>query len=359
MKNKTSLISSLLIVFFAASTTYADSWSLPTRRTTCSANDKYCFKIIPKKLTSQLDYFSDKVAGKENAGGDKKVKKNLCRGIFMVRDDHGLLRKRWEINLVNEVSPVDALVSDIGDYVVTFDNWHSVGYGDDAVGIYRGVDGSLVKKLALTDFLTESDFGELPRSVSSIWWWGGKHSIIEDRLLLKVAAPGSSGHGEDDGKHFPINIALSSGNVLDEKKSHYPILAAVLEVAGPSENGAKDIQEPAFDGCPGISFDGVNKIPTADLIKRIVSQVRPEYPPAARAVRATGSVGAYVQVSENGEVLCAKAFSGNPLLRAAVAKALSRWKYQGSSAKYWGTITFTGKFVLIAPDGTITDSPEE
>ena len=44
-------------------------------------------------------------------------------------------RRRWLLTqgyfpLVNEVSPVTALVSDSGN-TITFDNWHSVGYGDD------------------------------------------------------------------------------------------------------------------------------------------------------------------------------------------------------------------------------------
>ena len=54
-------------------------------------------------------------------------------GEFFARSDKGKLKKLWAIPLVNEVSPVDALVSDKDDYVITFDNWHSVGYGDDAV----------------------------------------------------------------------------------------------------------------------------------------------------------------------------------------------------------------------------------
>jgi hypothetical protein len=40
------------------------------------------------------------------------------------------------------------------NYVVTLDNWHEVGRGDNVVAIY-GPDGKLVRQLALSDFLTQ------------------------------------------------------------------------------------------------------------------------------------------------------------------------------------------------------------
>lgn len=358
MKNRSLFIALILFLLFSASAIYADSWALPTEKTICSANKKYCLKITPKKLTSQLDYFSDKVDGKTDAGGDKKQEKNFCKGEFSARNDKGKMKTLWTIPLVNEVSPVDALVSDSGDYVVTFDNWHGVGYGDDAVVIYRATDGGLVKKLALTDFLTESDFNELSRSVSSIWWWGGKHTIADGKLVLKVAGPGNDGHG-NDGAYFPINIDLTSGAILDDKKDRYPKLSFVLETGEAADSDSKDAQPSALDGCPGVSFDKVERVPAAELLRRIVGEIQPQYPPAARAVRAMGTVNAYVQVSETGEVLCAKAFSGHPLLRGSVSKALMGWKFKKGTAKYWGLITFTGKFALIAPDGTIIPDPEK
>jgi hypothetical protein len=358
VKNRSLFVASILFLLFSASAIYADSWALPTEKTVCSANKKYCLKITPKKLTSQLDYFSDKVDGKSDAGGDKKQEKNYCKGEFSARNDKGKMKTLWTIPLVNEVSPVDALVSDNGDYVVTFDNWHSVGYGDDAVVIYRAADGSLVKKFALTDFLTESDFNELSRSVSSIWWQGGKPTIENGKLVLKVAGPGNDGHG-NDGDYFPINIDLTSGAPLDEKKDRYPKLSFILETAGVADAASKDIQPPALDGCPGVSFENVERVSNAELLRRIVGEIQPTYSPAARAVRAMGTVNAYVQISENGEVLCAKAFAGNQLLRESVSKALMGWKFQKSTAKYWGLIAFTGKFALIAPDGTVTPDPEK
>jgi TonB family protein len=47
----------------------------------------------------------------------------------------------------------------------------------------------------------------------------------------------------------------------------------------------------------------------------------PQYPPAARAVKATGAVTVQVTINEKGHVASASAVSGHPLLRAAAENA--------------------------------------
>jgi hypothetical protein len=78
-------------------------------------------------------------------------------------------------------------VSDSGNYVVTLDNWHEVGRGDNVVAIY-GPEGKLVRQLALSDFLTQQQINQLLVSVSSTWWGTG-HYLDEKQkcLVLRVA----------------------------------------------------------------------------------------------------------------------------------------------------------------------------
>lgn len=54
---------------------------------------------------------------------------------------------------------------------------------------------------------------------------------------------------------------------------------------------------------------------------------KPEYPAAARAVRAGGTVVVHVIVDENGDVTAAAAVSGHPLLRAAAVEAAKAAKF--------------------------------
>ena len=72
---------------------------------------------------------------------------------------------------------------------------------------------------------------------------------------------------------------------------------------------------------------------------------QPAYPPAARAVRAHGSVSVQVTVDETGEVISASAVSGHPLLRASAVQAARSAKFtptklSGQPVKVTGVITY-------------------
>ncbi|MBI5745619.1 MAG: DUF4919 domain-containing protein [Nitrospirae bacterium] len=95
---------------------------------------------------------------------------------------------KWKVRLVNNVSPVSAMVSDMGRYVVTFDNWYSVGYGNDVVVVY-GEKGKFLYKYRLEDMLSYSDIRNfVESSVSSRWWrkdrWWWPDYIDEEKELL-------------------------------------------------------------------------------------------------------------------------------------------------------------------------------
>lgn len=350
MKNSRGLLTLLLSTLLLACSVYADSWALPEERTVCSKNNKYCLKVIPKKLESQLSYFEDKVDGKENAGADKNGKKNYCRGIFYSRNSNGKLKKLWETKLVNEVSPVSVLVSDHGDYVVTFDNWHSVGYGDDAVAIYTTSDGSLIRKFGLSDFLTDSDINELPASVSSIHW-GGTHWIDKDKNQLVLEVTKGKRAFEKDAEFFQIHAELNTGKILDEKRDRLPSLQFVIQ---PIEEDVAGVAGPlASKGAECFGGKESEKISFVDLLKKTITQERPNYPPAAKAVRAIGKVVVEILVAADGTVECARAVSGHPLLRASVVAAIKKWKFEKDQKSYSGFIVFEATSALVAPDGTI------
>lgn len=71
----------------------------------------------------------------------------------------------------------------------------------------------------------------------------------------------------------------------------------------------------------------------------------PPYPPAARAVRASGAVNMQVTIDESGNVISAKAVSGHPLLRAAAEQAARNAKFaptmlSGQAVKTMGVIVY-------------------
>ena len=77
--------------------------------------------------------------------------------------------------------------------------------------------------------------------------------------------------------------------------------------------------------------------------------VKPTYPPAAKAVRASGAVNVQVLIDESGNVVSASAVTGHPLLRAAAVAAARASKFpptklQGHQVKVTGVIIYN--FVL-------------
>jgi TonB family protein len=63
---------------------------------------------------------------------------------------------------------------------------------------------------------------------------------------------------------------------------------------------------------------------------KLVTFTKPPYPPAARAVRATGEVVVEVKIDKQGKVTSAKGISGHPLLRGASENAARQSTFEPS-----------------------------
>jgi hypothetical protein len=189
----------------------ADTWMPATRHSWFSPDHHMRFTVEPRAISGPLQYFSDKVkdrnpAGQQPGGPDK------AQGT-LEREENGHWVTLWHKPLVNDVSPVSAIVANDGAHVVTFDNWHAMGWGDDAVAIY-GPDGTLIRAMGLTAFLPDDYQEALPRSVSSIQWGGEHHfSAAGDRLILEVVVPTEAEPGA--AQHYtPIEVELAGGGVI-------------------------------------------------------------------------------------------------------------------------------------------------
>jgi len=77
---------------------------------------------------------------------------------------------------------------------------------------------------------------------------------------------------------------------------------------------------------------------------KVISKVTPQYPPIAKAARASGTVVVQITVDESGRVVSASAISGHPLLRQSAASAVRGWRFSptllsGQPVKVTGTVT--------------------
>jgi TonB family protein len=318
----------IAVALIAALRVRADSWSLPERETFHSADGRWRLVVTPKKLKGQLEYFADKVAGNPDAGAAEGVRANEARGELFRKASGGtwLRVARWR--LVNEVAPVSALVANDGT-VVTFDNWHSMGYGDDIVVIYRA-DGTLVRKLGLADILDEEDISQLRHSVSSIWWSGAHRLDHEKRLLiLEIAA-----HKLET---FPIS--LDTGTALLPKRAMFPRPRVTWTA---EEMG---------------TCDGAVALSGAELVTRAVSAEPPAYPPVARKARIAGTVLVDILINRHGGVERADVVKALPFgLAEAARDAVVKWRFRATSGE--GESSAMCGRVAITYDLTSVPGPE-
>ena len=99
-----------------------------------------------------------------------------------------------------------------------------------------------------------------------------------------------------------------------------------------------------------VSVDSTNKplpktISGGVLNGKAVNLVKPPYPPAAKAVRASGAVNVQVTLDEQGNVISATAVSGHPLLRTSAVQAARSSKFSptllsGKPVKVTGVIVY-------------------
>src|SRR5262252_2041081 len=96
---------------------------------------------------------------------------------------------------------------------------------------------------------------------------------------------------------------------------------------------------------PTSSTQDFEQVPESDLQSRAITEVKPEYPPTAKKMNATGSVEVEITISEAGLVIEAKAISGHLALRSAAVEAARKWVFKppmlnGSPVRVKSVLTF-------------------
>lgn len=94
-----------------------------------------------------------------------------------------------------------------------------------------------------------------------------------------------------------------------------------------------------------VSAQTPKTINGAVLNGKAINLVKPDYPPAAKAVNAGGTVNVQIMIDEEGNVISASAVSGHPLLKqsseaAAKASKFSPTVLQGKPVKVSGILVY-------------------
>ncbi len=143
----------------------ADTWGFPERKEFYSPEEVVRFTIIPSR---NFDNFRVGPIG-------LLERKNKMGEYTLV----------WINKLSNAITPIRAAVSNSGNYVVTIDDYLMAGQGDNTIVLY-GKYGNKIANFELSDALSKEQIQELPRSVSSIWWYCGATIIDEKAKHISI-----------------------------------------------------------------------------------------------------------------------------------------------------------------------------
>ena len=145
----------IFLVMFLTIGVAMDSWPGPQTREVFSASREWFVRVTPGKSLGDTIGFAGSAKGP------------YARAAFFRRDADRGYRLVAEQTLVNPIAPVLFFVTDRG-YLVTFDNWHNMGYGRAIAGY--APTGQPVFALQLADLFTADEIAAFKTSVSSIWW---------------------------------------------------------------------------------------------------------------------------------------------------------------------------------------------
>lgn len=137
----------------------------------------------------------------------------------------------WTTKLVNDEAPKEAIVSEDGRFVVTFDEIGkqsiSVGYGENVLVVY-GANGTLIRKFRLEELLTGQEIAGL-RTIEGCWLGPGTRSGIERTwrssahidagVLVLTIEPGES----DKAGALQIRVDLKTGRIIGRDRIGQPI----------------------------------------------------------------------------------------------------------------------------------------
>jgi len=177
----------LLILFFFNQVMLADEWIKEYKKTYTSQNGIFELLIVPTYVPENYDKEIEKRIKNPERYLNKPMKDTIIRchaKLFKKTGNLGHLQLIWEKELVNPVAPYEALITNDGKFVITFDDWYKLGHGENVMVVY-GEKGDLIKKHRLHE-ITSLPTSQLSVSATSILWYLGHETYSEQPQRLKI-----------------------------------------------------------------------------------------------------------------------------------------------------------------------------
>jgi hypothetical protein len=174
----------IILALLLADKVSADTWAPPQIKEYYNSDSTFFVRIYPTHIPEK--YFKWVKASprkkKKFLPSDTLVTPCFARMYQVVNGKDSLI---WENKLINRVAPVNAILSNDGKFVVTFDNWHSMGYGEDVM-VYYNNKGELIKQFGLEE-ISPFPIDRYMLTISSIFWRCGQEFIDNHRILICFA----------------------------------------------------------------------------------------------------------------------------------------------------------------------------
>src|SRR5690554_1124929 len=148
---------------------FADTWRNPEITDYYSENGLYMLRVFPSEIPENYSKWKVAKQKKKEKFSAKDTTIIKCHAILFKTTDSDTTII-WEQKLINQISPVFAIIANDGSSIVTFDNWYSYGYGIDVMVAYDEA-GGLIERYKLEEF-SPIPINEFQMSISSLWlWW--------------------------------------------------------------------------------------------------------------------------------------------------------------------------------------------
>jgi TonB family protein len=121
-------------------------------------------------------------------------------------------------------------------------------------------------------------------------------------------------------------IKMSSASIIAPFSHLAPPSSGAPPVA--SDTGKADPPPPTTPTLPPSSPETLEVVPESVTQSRAITKIKPDYPPTAKKMNATGTVEVEIIISEAGVVVDAKAISGHIALRNAAVEAARKWTFE-------------------------------
>jgi hypothetical protein len=175
----------LFIVVIAAEVRPSVAMRCPTRRARTYEREAYRLCVVP---------VSEEEARRREWCDECQVHISDCRKwnspvavVSKRTDEEQVVLQTFP--LLNEVAPAIVLLSQDARFIVTIDNWCSLGWGDTVVVIYRQ-SGVVVQRFSLENLLTAEQVADMPILAGSRIW--GHDPCIDNDQQALVLQPGKA-----------------------------------------------------------------------------------------------------------------------------------------------------------------------